>query len=114
MERLRKVWEKGSVVVDDDHFFILQESYIAGKEPEFKMGGIYFDVKTAGNEGLAAVAFSIWHRDRPIDEVSVQLCIADSPKAEKEKCKRLVFGWSKMRRTGPYVFGANRCPRSSI
>ncbi|MCA9470365.1 MAG: hypothetical protein KC643_33635 [Nitrospira sp.] len=85
-KRIREVWKKGEINVDDDHFFLLQEAFEAGEEPEFKFGGIFFEVKTTDREGPAAIAFSIWYQDRPIDEVSVQLCIAGSQEAEIKKC----------------------------
>lgn len=86
LSHLRKVWKSGSAK-DDDCFKTLRERFDEKKEePDWKFGGIYFDVKTRNIEGRSAIAFSIWEKERPIDEVSIPFCIAKSPGEEKQKC----------------------------
>jgi hypothetical protein len=89
LQQLRKVWESGSAQTGGDHFEVLRRNFDAGKDPDFKFGGIYFDVKTKNIAGKATVAFSIWDKQRPVDEVSVQFCIGKNAEAEKEKCNDL-------------------------
>jgi len=86
LSHLRKVWKSGSAK-DDDCFKTLRERFDEKKEePDWKFGGIYFDIKTTNIEGRSAIAFSIWEKERPIDEVSIPFCIAKSLGEEKQKC----------------------------
>jgi hypothetical protein len=86
LSHLRKVWRNGSAK-DDGCFKTLRERFDEKKEePDWKFGGIYFDVKTRNIGGRTAIAFSIWDKDRPVDEVSIPLCIAESPGEEIQKC----------------------------
>jgi len=78
VDRLRAIRDSGVASTDNASFQIQRDSS--------KVGETVFKVRTKGHQGPAAVAFSIWYRDRPIDEVSVRFCIADTPETEKAKC----------------------------
>jgi hypothetical protein len=85
LDRLRRIWQRG-VTPYGDYFLVLRESNIVNRVPDFKVNGIYFNVQTTDHEGLAEVAFSIWDKDRPLDEVSAVFCVASSPDVERKKC----------------------------
>jgi hypothetical protein len=51
-----------------------------GQRPGFVFGEALFRLKTTNRQGVAAVGLSIWSAEgRPLDEVSVSFCVADSP-----------------------------------
>lgn len=78
VDRLRAIRDSGIESTDNASFQIQRDSS--------KVGETVFKVRTKGHQGPAAVAFSIWYQDRPIDEISVRFCIADTPETEKAKC----------------------------
>ncbi len=84
--KMRRVWQSGLVKATEDHFRILRAAYEEGVTPNFEFGSVFFDVQTAGREGLTTLSFSVWYQDRPIDEISVQMCVAGSTDDEKRLC----------------------------
>ncbi len=90
LEGLRRVYKDGLPDVEENPFAVLHKAFVENenKKPDFQFGSIYFDVMTKGQEGPAALAFSIWCKERPIDEISHQLCIAKSPEAMGENCPK--------------------------
>ena len=87
VKQLRGYWQSGTDEVKDP-FKILSKQYITDpqKYPKFKFGGTFFKLQTKELEGPASIAFSIWSENKPIEEVSFQVCIASSAKVEKERC----------------------------
>ena len=82
--KLRRVWKRGPINADVDPFLILRNDYDdKEQEPEFEFGGTTFEVQTTHREGLASGVFSIWYKNRPIQEVPFQFCTARSSEAEK-------------------------------
>jgi hypothetical protein len=55
--------------------------------PEFVYGRVSFEVTTRAASGLASVGLLVWHGGRPVDEVTVQVCIAGEPRAAAEGCR---------------------------
>jgi hypothetical protein len=85
LDRLRKIWQRG-IAPHDDYFRVLRDFNILNRVPDFKVNGIFFEVETTDREGLAEVAFSIWDKDRPLDEAFAFFCVATSPDVERTKC----------------------------
>jgi hypothetical protein len=68
-----------------DPFPILQNN----SDPEFRFGHEVFGIQTRGKSGMGYVAISIWIDNKPVDEISVPVCVVDDDtKAALAECER--------------------------
>jgi hypothetical protein len=88
MGHLKKVFKQGKKIDSKDPFADLSVAYEDGAEsPDFSFGEVYFGVTTTASEGPTSIAFSIWDDSRPLNEFTLETCIASSDEVAKQKCK---------------------------
>lgn len=75
LRKIRKVASAGIPAFDNLFEFLKQEG-----DPDFVFGRAAFRVKTRTGrpDGVAPISLSLWANNRPIDEISVQLCVAST------------------------------------
>ncbi len=72
LDRLRKLRTDEGIMVEGNPFSVLKK----GGDPEFVFGRAAFLLQTAGLQGIGSIGVSFWVNGRPVEETTVQLCIA--------------------------------------
>jgi hypothetical protein len=86
-----------------DAFKTLQEN----PDSDFRFGHEEFGIRTKEKSGKGYIAISIWVDDRPVDEISVPICVVDSyTKASIAQCDQLKPTQYSFRGVNPFSHGS--------
>ena len=80
--KIRRVANQTVAAPDNIFEFLKQKD-----DPDFVFGRVAFRIRTRAGQagGLAPISLSLWANNRPVDEVSVQLCVA--PDSGEPTCR---------------------------
>ena len=90
LDKLRKLRTGEGITVEGNPFVVMKK----GGDPDFVFGRVIFPIQTAGLKGIGSIGLSLWVDGRPVEEMTVQLCIATDSTASvvcKDK-RQLGFG----------------------
>jgi hypothetical protein len=92
LDRIKKLRSKVGITLEGDPFIALKKD----PDPPFVFGRVLFPITTGTHEGIASIGLSLWdmERGRPLDEISVRLCIASKATAPTvcKDTRQLGFG----------------------